>query len=354
MILNYLGSKARFMPILNRVIEPIIQNAYELKGGPIVFGDLFAGTGFISNYYKTNPCIDTLVSTDLELYSYVLNSALLKTVCSDKMLKIIAMFNSDHLRPVKGLIWKHFSPAGGRMFYTEENAMRIDAIRICISRMHKLGKINYKESLFLLGSLLCACSRSANSTACFRAYLKVFCPRSLKRLEILPVHKSNIRIRKKVATHKDDSINIAGKFNYDVVYLDPPYNANHYGSYYSFYNYLMVYQESYKISGVAGVTSTYNKSDFGFKVTAKATLIKLIENLKTCGTIIMSYNSDGALKKEDIFDSLKLHGDVTLYKTLNKKFKTNDLVKKTTVIEYIFVRVLSKTQLISEYWISNT
>lgn len=340
MILNYLGSKARFMPILNRVIEPVIDAARKSNGNkPVVFADMFAGTGIVANHYKDNPSVSHIISSDLELYSYVLNKALLETVCNNKLLRLISYFNSDKLRPIKGLIWKHFSPAGGRMFYTEENAMRIDAIRVAISKLYQARRISYKEVLFLLSSLMMACSRSANSASCFRAYLKKFCPRSLKRVVIIPIHKNTTRINKQHVIHQMDASRVVKKYNIDVAYLDPPYNSNHYGGYYSFYNYLLRYSEACEIGGVAGVTKVYNKSAFGLKATAKKSMVDLISDLNVvgCRFIVLSYNSDGALSKNDIFDCMKKYGDVTLYKTVSKKFRPNDKVKNSHVVEYIFV-----------------
>lgn len=326
------------MPTLNKVIDPLIRKAKAENGGlAITFADVFSGTGFVSNYYKDHESIRRVVSSDLELYSYVLNKALLGTVCSNKLLRIIAFFNGPKLKPVKGLIWRHFSLAGGRMFFTEDNAMRIDAIRIAISRLYKVGKITYKEVLFLLGSLMCACSRSANAASCFRAYLKQFCPRSLKRLEVHPIHRSMTRPMKHHKMVKGDACMMTKRYAIDVAYLDPPYNANHYGSYYSFYNYLMVYDKNYEIGGVAGVTKEYNKSNFGFKATAKQTLCQLVDNLKDSKYIIMSYNNDGVLNKNEVIECFQRVGSVTLHKAINKKFKPNDRVKNIHVIEYLFV-----------------
>lgn len=338
MILNYLGSKARFIPTLDRVIAPVLVAARsENNGKPVTFGDLFAGTGFVANYYKDHEDVGKVVSSDLELYSYVVNRALLHTVCSNKLMRILAFFNSDQLKPVKGLIWKHFSPAGGRLFYTEANAMRIDAMRIAIGKLYQHGKITYKECLFLLASLMVVCSKFANNASCFRAYLKKFCPRSLKRVVIAPIHKNTTRLEKHHEVIKNDAIKVAKGTHVDVAYLDPPYNANHYGGYYSFYNYLLVYNPRFQIGGVAGVTKIYNKSDFGLKATAKRTLKSLIGELRNCKYIVMSYNSDGVLNKQDLFECMRSVGDVTLYKTVNKKFRPNVNVKNSHVVEYVFV-----------------
>lgn len=354
MILNYMGSKTRLMPVLYKVIDPLLKKAKsQNKHKNIVFGDMFAGTGYVGNYFKNHSCIEKVITTDLELYSYVLSKALLETVYSNKLALIIKYFNSNKLKPIKGLIWKHFSPAGGRMFYTEENAKRIDAIRICISKLYHSGTINYKEFLFLLASLMCACSKSANTASCFRAYLKQFHPRSEKSLEMYPIHKSKTRVAKQHVVYKSDCVHVAKRHQIDVAYLDPPYNANHYGGYYSLYNYLLVYNSSYEINGVAGVTKHYNKSMFGFKASAKASFSKLLDALNSAKYVIMSYSADGTLSKKEVCDILRSKGNVIVYKTMNKKYRPSVRVKDLSVVEYIIVLEVSKTAYgnVTEKWI---
>jgi adenine-specific DNA-methyltransferase len=353
MILNYMGSKKRLIPVLNKVIEPLLVKAKEENNGKqIVFGDMFAGTGFVSNFYQSHECVKRIVTTDLELYSYVLTKALLTTSYNDKLARIIRHFNNNTLQPVKGLIWRYFSPAGGRMFFTEANAMRIDAMRICISRLYKTRIITYNELLFLLASLLCACSKSANAASCFRAYLKKFHPRSEKRIEITPIHQVKRIVSKDHKVYKSDTIRVASHESIDVAYLDPPYNANHYGGYYSFYNYLLVYNPTYEINGVAGVTSKYNKSKFGFKASVKASFNRLVSKLNKCKYIILSYNQDGILTKKELADILRQFGNVTIYKTMNRKYRPNINVKNLYVVDYIMVLQNGKKHgFVTEKWI---
>lgn len=336
------------MPTLDRIISPLIERvAMEKKGGAI-FGDLFAGSGSVGHYFKNHPHVGRVVASDMELYSYVINNALLKCVYTRKLSKIIAYLNGPYLRAggVRGLVWKHFAPSrpecgdgGRRMFFTLDNARRIDAIRVALNRLHRRGAINYKEFLFLLASLMASCSRYANVASCFRAYLKKFSDRSRKKFMISPVHMERTRPSwKKNSVIKNNACKVARNEIVDIAYIDPPYNANHYGGYYSFYNYLAVYHQSYQISGVAGVTTHYNKSDFGFKASAKNALTKLIASLRPATKfIVMSYNSDGVLTKDEVLEILGTRGSVTLYKMWNKKFKPHVGVKDNIVKEYVFV-----------------
>lgn len=349
MILNYFGSKTRLINTLDRVICPLMQHSSDREARKITFGDYFAGTGFVGNHYRAHDLVQGVVSCDQELYSYILNKALMTTTYTPKLERIIVELNAN--APLcKGLIWDHFSPGGaeGRKFFTIDNAMRIDGIRVAIHEMHKTEVITYDELLFLLASLFRACSRAANVASCFRAYLKNFTPRSTKPLVLVPIHtlrdETVLEKKKKVKVLRGDILGHAGSAsgpcaNVDIVYLDPPYNACHYGGYYGFYNYLAIYTDRYKLNGV-GVPENYNKSSFGFRDTCVKSLSSLIGKIaETARTqfVVMSYNSDGAMSKADIVGALGKQGNVTLFHCRNAKFKTHLGVKEKFVQEYIFV-----------------
>lgn len=346
MILNYFGSKARIIEHIDKVISPLINKN-------TVFGDLFAGTGCVSNFYKNRA--RRVVSNDMELYSYVLNKALTQCVFTARLQKVISNINDViQNKPIKGLVWKHFSPNSNvhnRMYFTCDNAMRIDATRIIISKMFCSGDIGYKEFMFLLASLLFSVSRVANTAGTFRAYLKHFSSRASKSFILLPIHKQHV-IYGHHNVIKNCALKTACKLAFDVVYLDPPYNANHYGGYYSFYNYLCLYNPRVKLTGVSGVMKHYNKSIFGFSLTCKSSFSKLIKNLNT-KHIIMSYNSNGVLSKSDIVNILLTRGSVTLYKFMNRNYKPNKSIRDNYVTEFLFVCDchLEKRRHVKEVWL---
>lgn len=329
MILNYLGSKARVLPMIDKVVSP------HLNKSNSTFGDLFAGTGVVSNHFKRKS--KNVISSDLETYSYVLTYALLKVSYTHKLQKIIVYLNSGYCKPKRGLIWRSFAPNDQcrRMFFTPENASKIDAIRIALTTLYNSKLITYDEFIFLLASLLYSTSRFANTACTFRAYLKRFSPRALKMFTLTPIHQNsncgNCNIVK-----KHDALFVAKSYKFDVVYLDPPYNANHYGSYYSFFNYLCLYDKNVEITGVAGVTKKYNKSVFGFKSTALAAFQRIIDSIDA-KKIVVSYNSSGIMKMCDMKSILLSKGDVCLYKSWSRNYRPHKNTRLKHIQEYLFV-----------------
>ena len=329
---------------LDFIIRPILQKAVKRnKNQPIVFGDLFAGTGVVGAHFARQAEVAKLVSNDQEIYSYIINRALHTIVYTAKLQKIIAYLNNTSvLTGKRGLITVNYSPFNGndRKFFTVDNAMRIDAMRIAIHRLWRANLITYDELLFLLASLFTCVSRYSNNASCFRAYLKSFSARSQKRIELKPIH-THLRITYKASTYFGDvSLQaLSIKSFMHVVYLDPPYSCNHYGSYYGFYNYLAVYDDTQvPITGKAGVPKNYNKSTFGMSATARKAYIELLRALRfKSWYVVMSYNEDGVLSKDELLSIFKLYGSITLYKCWNRKYRPNSFVNEPNVKDFIIV-----------------
>lgn len=349
----------RMMPKLESVISPLLTRAMIRNNNtPIVFGDLFAGTGVVGAHFGKQPEVRCLVANDQEIYSYIINRALHRVGYSSKLQKIIAYLNNPKvLQGVTGLITTNYSPFCGntRKFFTVDNAMRIDAMRIAIHKLWQKGAISYAELLFLLASLFTCVSRHSNNASCFRAYLKSFSARSQRQIELKPIHTIR-RHDYKTQVHWGDVATLKKPFMH-VVYLDPPYSCNHYGSYYGFYNYLAVYDaQKMPIVGVAGVPKNYNKSIFGMRATARKAFADLVRGLRgRCWYVVLSYNEDGVLGKDELVGVFKPYGDVTLYKCWNRRYRPNsfDPHSDPHVKDYILVCEFGQSRgKVREMWIS--
>ena len=133
--------------------------------------------------------------------------------------------------------------------------------------------------------------------------------------------------------HNHDLINVECKPR--VVYLDPPYNSSHYGAYYSFLNYLCMYDSKQKTIGT-GTLEQYTKSRFGLVKFALKEFEILFDSI-LADYIVMSYSSCGIINITDIVNLLCKKGNVTLNKIWYKAYKANNNSKRGHVIEYIIV-----------------
>jgi len=139
--LNYIGSKKK---LFNTILQVCKNNIIDINKKS--FADLFSGTGTIG--YNMNKYCKKIISNDLEYYSYIINYALLKCNYTDKLENIIK--NMNILELTEGLVYKNFSENDNceRMFFTNENAKKCDAVRIYLNKLYKDNIINYDEFVF--------------------------------------------------------------------------------------------------------------------------------------------------------------------------------------------------------------
>lgn len=333
--LSYLGSKKSLLPFLESVINPLITP-------DTTFCDYFMGSGCVSNHFKKHPHVSKIIAGDMEVYSYVFGKALLNVPFTYKLAMIIDQLNNINLASQNaGIVERNFA-SGDKLFFSKENAARIDLVRISLSKLYHANKITYDEFLFLLASLLVSASACSNTCGTFRAHLKHLCARAKKKFKLLPIHHDNVMAKKRAhVVKKCDAVDMAHRYNKNnkntIVYLDPPYNACHYGAYYSFLNYLCIYDGTLKLNGT-GILDNYNKSKFGLAKQALQQFSKLFNILSTSKYIILSYSSEGVLGLNQVIEIAKNHGSVTVYKIWYKSYKSKqDCAKRGHVIEYIIV-----------------
>lgn len=325
--LNYIGSKRTLLPEISKVLRPLISTS---------LADLFAGTGAVGFKFINDT---NIISNDMEKYSYVINKALL--CYSYDSIKMVPIFEElNKLEGVEGLMYSNFSPNENceRMFFTKNNAKKCDAIRQKIEEDYK----NTDDYYFLLASLITSLDKVANTSCVYGAYLKKFKKSSQKSLVLEPIHKNKFQKSLSNEVFNKPVEELLSK-EYDVVYLDPPYNQRQYSSNYSPLNYLVEYSDKIKLTGKTGLISGYNRSKFCSSRYVAESFQNLIDNLK-CNYIVLSYNNEGLLKEEDLKKILEKKGDTTLHRLEYRKFKSNSNVKNNLVYEYLWVvKVINST-----------
>jgi len=313
--LNYIGCKHTLLEKINEIIAKNIPDSRDKT-----WMDLFAGTGVVS----FNMCdkFKSVSANDLELYSYIINSALLNSSYSTKMVAMIDECNK--LSPLAtGLIYRHFSPNPEceRMFFTSDNAQKADAIRQFIQTAFEKGDIDQAETNFLIASLLVSIDKVANTASVYGAYLKSFKKTALKPLLLVPIHtRELLSTQNQVFRKKAEELVLEQSTGWDVLYLDPPYNQRQYAANYSPLNYIAEYRDT-ELKGKTGLIADYNKSDFCSKVHVQRVFEQLIKK-SVCKWLLLSYNNEGLLGIDVLKSILREKGNVKLYRIKYKKFKS--------------------------------
>ena len=323
--LNYIGCKNKLFDKIFSIFE---ENIPDLKNKS--FSDLFMGTGIVS-YNMLGKC-KSVLSNDLETYSFIIGNALLKCNYSIKLKNIINECNN--LSEVDGLIYKYYSPNKDceRMFFTNSNAKKADAIRIYIQELLDNNSISISEFYFLLASLIVSVDKVANTTCVYGAYLKKFKQSSLKPLILDPIHKSEDLNTENNSVYQEFAENL--EYKSDITYLDPPYNQRSYSSNYFVLNFIAKYDKNIIPKGKTGLFDK-NRSDFSSKLKVKKAFSNLINNIKS-SYILLSYNNEGLLTENEIKNILSKKGFVKLYKIEYKKFKAQKKIDGEYVYEYLW------------------
>jgi len=310
--MNYIGSK-------NKLSNFILQSVKQVVGSDLsqqIFCDLFAGTGIVSRVFK--PEVKQIIANDLEYYSYVLNKNYIENNTAFEYSNLLEDLNN--LKPIKGFIFNNYCLASGsnRQYFSDENGMKIDAIRQEIERLKQVQKIDDSIYYFLLASLLESADAVANTAAVYGAFLKHLKKSAQKKLFLKQAEFKIYNQQNKV--YNKDSNELIKKIEGDILYLDPPYNARQYGANYHLLNTIASYKK-FIPKGITGLPD-YNKSDY----CKKGMVLKSFENLLKQAQfkfIFLSYNNEGLMDKESIQKIMKKYGHYQLEKQTYQRFKAD-------------------------------
>jgi adenine-specific DNA-methyltransferase len=124
----------------------------------------------------------------------------------------------------------------------------------------------------------------------------------------------------------------------DIAYLDPPYNQHPYGSNYFMLNLILDYKYPEKTSKISGIPENWNRSDYNKGNHALKALTALVENINS-KYVIISFNSDGFIRLEEMKTMLRKIGSVEVLETKYNTFKgcRNLNNREIHVKEYLYL-----------------
>lgn len=335
--MRYIGNKEN---IINKIYNILLDNNVEGEK----FFDFFSGTTNVARFYKDLGY--TVESSDVMYMSYCLQKAYIENNEEPLFKKIIQtlpqqsmgykLFASpldtvvDYLNQipdVKGFIYNNYTPEGTkeleqpRMYFSNENGLRIDAIRQQIETWNKEELLSDTEYYILLTCLIETVSFYANVAGVYAAFHKKWDPRAIKRLELRTIKIHNNKKINKV--YNSNSLDLLEFIDTDILYLDPPYNERQYLPNYHLVETIAKYDNP-KIKGVTGMREYENKkSTFCNAKTALRDLETIIKTAKY-KYLIMSYNSEGIMPQEEIINMMSKYGTVKLEQFQYARFKSNN------------------------------
>jgi adenine-specific DNA-methyltransferase len=351
-LITYLGNKRSLLGFIEQAVNIV---KAELNQEKLVVVDLFSGSGIVSRYLKKHS--SKLITNDIEPYCKTINTCYLSN-SSDIDLSFVddAINKINHEVDIKGyregFIQKLYSPdndndiqLGERVFFTSRNAKYIDTVRQLID--------NFDENIkpFLIAPLLSEASMKNNTSGVFKGFYKNTetgkgqfggnNKDALKRItgEIKLKRPILSNFECEVQIYSEDSNTLAKKLRgLDLVYLDPPYNQHPYGSNYFMLNLINNYQEPKEVSRISGIPKNWNRSSYNKQKEAHLKMKELINSLDS-KYILISFNSEGFITKEQMLEMLNKIGEVRLMETDYNTFRGSRNLKNRNkhVKEYLYL-----------------
>lgn len=331
--MRYLGNKES---LLNDIFSLLGEKG--LLKEDYVFFDCFCGTGAVSASLKNT-------------YQIILND-ILKSSATYAKARVIAEhcdFRKLGFDPItflnrstdskKGFFFDNYSPGNSnRMYFSEENAGRIDFFRAQIEDWYEKSLITVDEYDYLLGSLLLSVSKVANVAGVYGAFLKHWDKRALQPIEFTPIPRTLFPSKKSPIVYTEKVEDIIADIECDILYLDPPYTQNQYGTQYHLLE-TLVLNDSPSLSKITGSRPTTPlRSKWSYAYHSHILFDYVIANTKA-KYIIMSYSKDGFMSKDYIEAVLKRYGNEESYdcRVISYKKYTNSKSRKSNDHEeYLF------------------
>lgn len=314
--------------------------------------DIFSGTGSVSAALKKAGY--SVIANDFLSFATCLTKAILLNHTEPCFIGIKnhlgALYDENDpygsvlrylncLQGIKGFVYHNYSPASrcngqvARMYFTEDNAMKIDVIRTTIETWS--SSLLEEEKALLISDLINATSDISNIAGTYGCYMKYWKPKALEKL-----HLEKSAIIPGTAHYNvisGDANMIIEDYSADVIYADPPYTKRQYSAYYHVLETICRYDNP-QILGDTGLRRWQdNSSEYCYRRKAPRALADLISKAK-CKYFVLSYNNEGQITHETILSILSPYGDVKVFETPYRRYKSNSTcVSKPPLVERLYI-----------------
>lgn len=327
--MRFLGNKTRMLRNIRSVMD---EN--HITGG--TFCDLFAGSGSVGDFFKSK---FKIIAND-SLYSFsVINKAKLSNKTVPAFSKFIEKFGENpfdyfnaqtYTADSQYFITNNYSPLGERQYFSTENAVKIDGIRIEIETLYKDFILLANEREFLLASLIESVMGVSNTTGTYEAFLKQWDKRALKPFVLAPLEMDHGKPIADNIVYNKDSNELLRSIKGDILYIDPPYTITDYNAAYHLLESIAKYDYP-QINGITG----RRKNDRNYsRYTRREQALVNFEDLfrqAQFDDILISYSTQGLVSVEELCSlasRFAVDGNVKVYRFPFREYKNIRQSKK--------------------------
>ena len=347
-LIPYIGNKRKLLHLIERAVD--------FTGVQVgTFVDLFAGSTVVSRWAKRRGL--RVLANDWEPYAHQIA---LGTITPNTMPPFHALGGAaavfeqlNALPPIHGYVAKHLCPADDeapdvsreRLFFTQANGQRIDAIGEQIARWTADGDIDEQERATLNAAFVYAVSYASNTSGVFKGFHNGWGGKTATalyrirgRLALCPPvlwnnKQSNLATRMDAMALAPSLPSLCGG-RPQIVYLDPPYNQHPYGSNYHVLNTIALWDKppiapgflvDGKPRGKSAIRTDWRTQRRSAYNSAREALPALKSLLAAIDArwILISYSTDGNIPLRDLLAALAERGAVTLFAEPYKRYRVS-------------------------------
>lgn len=334
---RYIGNKTR-------LLRPLIERISAIVPKGAVVADVMCGTASVSEALRVAGY--RVIAADMMSYAYHHACVRLKLDMPPSFSRLadagyLEVLNRlDALPGIPGHFFLEYSPDGQpsngaqpRMYFSSENAARIDAITQQVNEWRAEGKITELENSLLRHDLVLAANRVANIAGTYGHYRSTWNSASLAPLTLLP-STFLWGISTDHDVFKGQAEEIAPSISADLCYIDPPYMKRQYAANYHIIE-TIARGDAPEAHGVSGLRPWRDQySDFCSKLRVRDSFRKIIGGMQ-CSDFLISYSEDGLLSKGELIGLLSDFGKVEFEVLIHRRFKSNSGGAGGNIEEYL-------------------
>lgn len=322
--MRYLGNKTNLLSFIESVID-----RYNIEGE--TFADLFAGTCSVGDYFKNRY---TIIANDYMYFSKIIASAKLLNAKIPEFKKFKKKYDCSPFDRLNEQIYTqqdnyfvlhNYSPVGNRMYFTEENAVKIDGMRLDIEDLYKNATITYNEYVFLLASLLESALRVSNTSGTYQAYFKFWESRAKKTLILEPLQFDEAPEIQNNLLYNENTNKLVREISGDIAYIDPPYTTTQYANSYHVLETIAKYDYP-QIFGKTGRRKNRELSNYSNKQFALYEFEDLFRQLNF-KHILVSYSNQSIIPINELVslaEKFAVNGVVHIERYSYREYSTNN------------------------------
>lgn len=361
-LIPYIGNKRKLLHLIAEAV------AFTACGGG-TFVDLFTGSTVVARWAKRSGY--RVIANDWEPYSYEIARG---TVALNSAPPFAAFGGArrvfEHLNtlePQYGYVARHLCPADDenpdvereRMFFTQANGRRIDAIREQVHAWEAAGLLSADERAYVLAGLIYAVSYVSNTSGVFKGFhngwggktatalYRIRSAMTLAAPVLLDNGQENLASRRDAGALALRLADLADRERM-IVYVDPPYNQHPYGSNYHVLNTVALWDKpplnpcilvdgkTRDKSAIRKDWRTERRSAYNSTKTAADAFAQLVAAIDA-RWLLVSYSTDGNIPPASLLAPLAGRGDLHVFAARYKRYRvsTPRMSPKSHNVEFV-------------------